>query len=375
MTTDVFVHTDPVVANAPERPEAFEPDAWGLCLSGGGYRAMLFHVGVLWRLNELGVLPKLARISSVSGGSITAGVLGTAWRHLAFDANGVSPQFQDRVVAPLRALAGRTLDVPAAITGLVPFFTAGGAITRAYRTHLFGDATLQDLPDTPRFVINATHVKTGALFRFSKPYMADWKFGRAPNPRVALALAVAASSAFPPFLSPINLPLTGTGFVVEPEAVGLDPGVAVLTDGGVYDNLGLETVWKRCGTILVSDGGAQFGLEKEPSRLWPLQAYRALAVMDSQVRALRVRQLIGAFIEGRRRGAYLGIRSRLDSYPVPPCADGDRARGEEIASEQTRLKALHRQRIDGLIRWGYCVCDSGMRAHVKPNAPVGRAPQ
>jgi NTE family protein len=54
-----------------------------LCLSGGGYRAMLFHVGALLRLNELGLLLSLDRVSSVSGGSITAalldltGVLGT----------------------------------------------------------------------------------------------------------------------------------------------------------------------------------------------------------------------------------------------------------------------------------------------------------
>ena len=54
-----------------------------LCLSGGGYRAMLFHVGCLWRLNQLGLLGRLNRISSVSGGSITAGVLGLSlirWR-------------------------------------------------------------------------------------------------------------------------------------------------------------------------------------------------------------------------------------------------------------------------------------------------------
>lgn len=43
-------------------------DGTALCLSGGGYRAMLFHIGVLWRLNEIGWLPKLDRISSVSGG-------------------------------------------------------------------------------------------------------------------------------------------------------------------------------------------------------------------------------------------------------------------------------------------------------------------
>ena len=60
-----------------------------LCLSGGGYRAMLFHTGSLWRLNEAGLLAKLDRISSVSGGSITAGVLGLAWSQLAFDAQGV----------------------------------------------------------------------------------------------------------------------------------------------------------------------------------------------------------------------------------------------------------------------------------------------
>src|SRR5437867_2725601 len=53
-----------------------------LCLSGGGYRAMLFHVGALWRLNDLGYLPKLNRVSSVSGGSITAGVLAMNWTAL-----------------------------------------------------------------------------------------------------------------------------------------------------------------------------------------------------------------------------------------------------------------------------------------------------
>jgi len=58
-----------------------------LCLSGGGYRAMLFHLGTIWRLNELGILRKLDRVSSVSGGSITAGVLGFAWNKLTFDAN------------------------------------------------------------------------------------------------------------------------------------------------------------------------------------------------------------------------------------------------------------------------------------------------
>src|SRR5918993_272115 len=68
-----------------------------LCLSGGGYRAMLFHIGSLWRLNELGYLKKLTRISSVSGGSITAGVLGLKWSNLTFDARGVATNFDAEV--------------------------------------------------------------------------------------------------------------------------------------------------------------------------------------------------------------------------------------------------------------------------------------
>jgi len=57
-------------------------DGTAVCLSGGGYRAMLFHAGVLWRLHALGVLTKVKRISSVSGGSISAAVLALAWEGL-----------------------------------------------------------------------------------------------------------------------------------------------------------------------------------------------------------------------------------------------------------------------------------------------------
>ncbi len=59
-----------------------------LCLSGGGFRAMLFHVGVLWRLNDAQILGRINFFSSVSGGSITAGVLGCQW-----DALGLMPLF------------------------------------------------------------------------------------------------------------------------------------------------------------------------------------------------------------------------------------------------------------------------------------------
>lgn len=97
-------------------------DLLAVCLSGGGYRAMLFHLGTLWYLNDAGYLPKLDRVSSVSGGSITAGVLATRWKQLQFDAAGKATNFGDAVVVPLRKMAGTTVDAGSVLGGI---FTPG----------------------------------------------------------------------------------------------------------------------------------------------------------------------------------------------------------------------------------------------------------
>ena len=89
----------------------------GLCLSGGGFRAMLFHVGALWRLYDTGMLGGIKRISSVSGGSITAGQLGLKWRRLSFDPAKIQEDFVPEVVGPIRKLADQTLDVSGVIGG------------------------------------------------------------------------------------------------------------------------------------------------------------------------------------------------------------------------------------------------------------------
>ena len=117
-----------------------------LCLSGGGYRAMLFHLGSLWRLAELGYLRKLTRVSSVSGGSITAAVLGLKWSALGFDASGIPANFTSGIVDPIRSLAGKTIDEGAILGGILTPGSIADKVTEAYRKHLFGTATLQDLP-------------------------------------------------------------------------------------------------------------------------------------------------------------------------------------------------------------------------------------
>src|SRR3954468_7257154 len=181
-----------------------------LCLSGGGYRAMVFHIGVLWRLNEVGLLPTIKRFSSVSGGSITAGVLARNWTKLGFDARGVASNFVGVVVDPLRRMASTRVDVSSVLTGaFLPGTSIADRVAGAYRRHLFGKTTLQDLPEPPRFVFNATNLESGVLMRFSKPYLGDYRVGRIRDPALDLAVAVAASSAFPPVLSPYVLRLKG----------------------------------------------------------------------------------------------------------------------------------------------------------------------
>ena len=342
-------------------------DGVALCLSGGGYRAMLFHVGVVWRLHDAGWLTRLDRVSSVSGGSITAGALALAWPRL--EAEGLEPSF----VAPVRALAGRTVDATSVIAGALTSDTISERVAKAYRRHLFGDATLQDLPDHPRFVINATSVQSGVLFRFSKPYMADWRVGRVNDPDVSLADAVAASSAFPPVLSPFELDLRDATWVDE-EGNDLGHGEyrerAVLSDGGVYDNLGLETAWKACRTVLVSDAGGQMAPEPDPDHDWGRHLFRVLGVIDNQVRSLRKRQTVVAFRNGERLGAYWGIRSAIDDFDLADALPAPYEATFKLATLSTRLARLDDTVQEQLINWGYAVCDAGMRAHVDPALPA-----
>ncbi len=355
-----------------------EPEeGMALCLSGGGYRAMLFHLGSLWRLNEAGYLPRLARISSVSGGSITAAQLGLRWGRLAFDASGVATAFVKQVVEPIRGLARRTIDVGSVLGGAFLPGSIGERVVAAYEDHLYGEAKLQDLPpDPPRFVINATNVQTGSLFRFMRPAIRDWRVGEVPAPAVPLAAAVAASSAFPPFLSPARLefepsewrPTEGATLHRAPYTTDV-----WLTDGGVYDNMGLETAFKRYTTLLVSDAGMMMGPEEEPKSDWARHSLRVLDLVDNQVRSLRRRQLVGAYKAKVRRGALWTIATPLADYPIPPALDCPRKKTDELAATKTRLKRLDEETQERLINWGYAACDAAMRAFADPSvaAPGG----
>jgi NTE family protein len=353
---------DPV--RSPDEADRAPAHGIALCLSGGGYRAMLFHVGVLWRLADAGYLAKLARISSVSGGSITAAQLALRWNALA--TRGFE-NFSDEIARPIRGLAGRTIDKRSVLAGIFLPGTINDKVTSAYERYLYGSATLRDFPDSPRFVLNATNVQTGVLWRFSKPYMRDYLVGEVKNPRVKVSQAVAASSAFPPFLSPAFLELDPASFTPGTAGpCGVPPYTerAVLTDGGVYDNLGLETAWKRYDTVLVSDAGQKMDPEPAPHEDWAFHSKRVMDLIDNQVRALRKRQILHGFTTGERKGSYFSIRTDIKQYPAPGTLPCPVARTAELANVATRLAELDDGLQERLINWGYALADAALRRWV-----------
>lgn len=340
----------------------------GLCLSGGGYRAMVFHLGALLRLNEAGVLQHLTRISSVSGGSITAAYLGLRWKDLDFGSDGRARALSI-VIDKIREMASTTIDAGAILGGILLPGSISERVAAAYDQILFHGAGLDQLPDDsdgPRFVINATNVQTGALWRFSRPYMGDYRVGLIADPKTPLALAVAASSAFPPVLSPLTLDIDenakfyGVGDIAEK----VFQGPVVLSDGGVYDNLGLETVIKRCRAVLVSDAGQKISPEVDPHHDWARHSIRILDIVDNQVRSLRKRALIDSYEARALLGCYWGVRSEIKDYALASDPLAAESRDPSyLAAIPTRLQAMPREEQERLINWGYAVTDAALRKH------------
>ncbi len=350
----------------------------GLALSGGGFRATLFHVGSLLRINEAGLLSEIEEITSVSGGSIIAAFLGVEWSNLRFDDNRRATNFDDVIVKPMREFCSHTIDVGTILGGILnPIRHPSQLLTSKYRKRLYGDRTLQHLPATgegPRFTIYATSLQTGASVRFTRDYLGEYHLGKIPNPAISIAKAVAASSAFPPPLCPVKFKLDPNAWIKSAISDlhndAYLKSTMLLGDGGIYDNLGLERLTRRCDRILVSDAGAPFGvnrkLKKERfSQL--IRTKRALDIISNQVRALRARQLIQDFMDRKKHGAYWGIGTSIAEFPLAeqnlsPALVVDSATTRKIAGMRTRLNKFSDKEQGQLINWGFALADSALRS-------------
>ena len=173
----------------------------GLCLSGGGFRAALFHLGALRRLNDSGVLPRLATVSSVSGGSIASGLLAAVWPSLRADARGRFENFDSVYEASLRAFCrGDRRTGPLLTERLNPLHwpqlasgdqSATNLLADVYVEALVSDLRLQHLEAVaasggPTFIINACNLQTGANFTFSGARVGEHSAKPRRRPRLRL---------------------------------------------------------------------------------------------------------------------------------------------------------------------------------------------
>ena len=369
-TSNVGMTTHAASTYLPKPKE--ERDGIGLCLSGGGYRAALFHLGAVRRLNELGILAKLKTISSVSGGSIVSAHLAA---RLPWPLTGPVPDWESRVAAPFRRFTSTNIRTPALVASLLPWKTGAGVLAGQYGKRLTG-LKLADLPDTPRFVFCATDLAFGTNWVFEKDRIGDYEAGHGPPPpEYAVALAAGASSCFPPMFKPLRLHLdparlTGGSFPRGAERDERMRGLA-LSDGGVYDNLGLEPVWKEHAIVLSSDGGALFGTCSDTGLIWEVKRY--LAIPENQALAVRRRWLMASFIGGIMEGTYWGIGAATSSY------GGSSGYSKELASEviagiRTDLDSFSDAEAAVLENHGYLLADAAVKQHVPALLPAAVPP-
>ena len=133
----------------------------------------------------------------------------------------------------------------------------------------------------------------------------------------------------------------------------------MLTDGGVYDNLGIETVWKRYKTVIVSDGGGQMAAEPYPKRNWACHAFRVNSLIDNQVRALRKRMVVGSLERKERSGVYWRMLGDISDYAAPGKLTCPHERTLALAETPTRLARLDSERAGADYQLGLCDCRCG----------------
>jgi NTE family protein len=354
-----------------------------LCLSGGGFRAALFHLGALRRLHELEILQRVAAISSVSGGSIFAAFLATRLSQTGRPLAAGIVDWQNEIAQPFRAFCGRDLRTLPVLLNLPWNWVWPTPLLRQledrYRTRLTGLA-LRDLPATPRFTLCATDLTFGVNWEFHREGARDYQAGRLSLAAAwPLARAVTASASFPPVFGPMSVRQRAEDYQGGdyPAAAGSKLRRRIeLTDGGVYDNMGLEPVWKHWTHVLISDCGAPFDFRVDTTPLRRLLRYTA--VVTNQTRALRLRLFFGDTNAGRYHGAYWSLTSGVK----PTNTAGDAAYAgysqtladDVLSKVRTDLDSFSEAEMSVLENQGYFTAERSIRKHAAELVSPGAKP-
>jgi predicted acylesterase/phospholipase RssA len=228
-----------------------------LCLSGGGFRATIFHAGVISALREMGMLGRIQNVVSVSGGSIAAAHLILNWaRYTHLDDDVFRKAMLELLKLTSQDVRGRIVR-RWILFGWIPRYRRLPQLVRCY-DRLYRGTSLEDLDHDglPKLYIASTSLVTGDRVYFGPKGMHFGSIGDPSKlvnmPNFPVAQAVAASSAFPPMFPPLAL---------DPRLFGAELAVTErLADAGVFDNLGILAGGELAGekSLLISDASASF---------------------------------------------------------------------------------------------------------------------
>lgn len=299
----------------------------GLALSGGGYRAAAFHLGVFKKLNSLKILDNVDVISTISGGSIAGAFYAlnkdnfnlfeiefkkrlqkSVLKRIIWSFGFILPILFLITIITLLLWNPYRLNFPNWLTVLTTIIVLLGAIyfqfkiisfttlkTKAYKKIFFKENKISNLPDYPLLAINATNLSTGTLWTFSKKKVSDSSYEYPKdkgNPikfnclDMPLAQAVASSTSVPIPFDPVSI--DEKYFVNKEDYKRVTPK---LIDGGLYDNQGIHKITQKnssysCDIIIVSDGSQPFG---NKFNVWNsgFILYRGIDVMMRKIKNLQ----------------------------------------------------------------------------------------
>ena len=302
----------------------------GLALSGGGFRASVFHIGVLTFLAEKKQLENIAYISTVSGGSLLIGLIysknNNKWPS--------SKEFLDVLAPKLKKQLTESSLIKDTFFSL--FFRPSNWKYIFQRVNILAytlkhvwkvNSKISDIPEHPKLVINATTSETGKSWRFSNEKMGDYLSGYVKAPNIPLSDVIAISAAFPAGFGPYTIATNQFKWFnyktwtskdikeVQPIYTKLH-----LYDGGVYDNLGVEPMMSKSNSFLrdeidyliVSDASKPLGIE--PIAFIFRMVKRTIRLLDittDQTRSLRARMLFKEF-KKNSSGLYIKIGLTVD---------------------------------------------------------------
>lgn len=361
----------------------------GLALSGGGVRAAVFHLGVMKHLAEFNLLEQISQISTVSGGSLIAGAVFSEaagqWPSSTQYLETIYPSLRTRLVSG-DLFSFRALGVWGVFRENIRILSARSHIlSRLLQRRWDIRMLLSDLPAAPIWHINTTCFETGKNWRFTRDSMGDWQFGTHYSPLIQLSDAIAASAAVPYVIGALKLPLPAHGWWQTDPATKrpirkIEPmsRTVRLWDGGAYENLALEPLFKPmdglkgCDLLICSDASGPLG---RPTGLVPslvagrLASPRLFDIASDQIRALRSRMLINAI----RRNEIKGFLFRMGTAPRQLGLSAEAARGyltdEDCLSclnYPTNLTQLTDANFDRIARHGAEVAQLTMAAYADP---------